>query len=72
MSHSHCHAEIRFGVISGNGQGHCQRPLTSLTTIRKLTRTFAAHAIEFVADDPWTGVVMKVTADNRNKPWRNR
>jgi DNA-binding XRE family transcriptional regulator len=37
---------------------------TRLVTMDKLGRVFAAQSIAFVADDPWTGVVINLPADD--------
>src|SRR3990172_2030609 len=61
-------AGISQGTIKAIEQGTTD---VRLSTLRKLARTFTAHAIEFVADGPWTGVVINNGPDSgRAQPSR--
>src|SRR5258706_1646080 len=59
---------VSEGTIKAIEQGAVD---TRLTTMHKLAQTFAACSIEFVAEDPWTGVVVKNTEADR-KPHKRR
>ena len=61
-------AGVSQGTIKAIEQGTTD---VRLSTLRKLARTFTAHAIEFVADGPWTGVVIKNRADRSAQPSRS-
>jgi transcriptional regulator with XRE-family HTH domain len=58
-----------LAIVAGISQGTIkaiERGTTDvrLSTLRKLARTFSAHAIEFVADGTSSGVVIKNRADS--------
>lgn len=62
-------AGVSQGTIKAIEQGTTD---VRLSTLRKLAQTFTAHAIEFVADGPWTGVVIKNAVDSgRAQPSRS-
>jgi transcriptional regulator with XRE-family HTH domain len=54
-------AGVSQGTIKAIEQGTTD---VRMSTLRKLARTFAAHEIQFIADGPWTGAVL------RRKPQR--
>ena len=62
-------AGVSQGTIKAIEQGTTD---VRLSTLRKLARTFTAHAIEFVADGSRSGVVIKNGADlGRAQPSRS-
>jgi transcriptional regulator with XRE-family HTH domain len=61
-------AGISQGTIKAIEQGTTD---ARLSTLRKLARTFTAHRVEFVAEGPWTGVLIRNRVDaDRAQPSR--
>jgi transcriptional regulator with XRE-family HTH domain len=49
-------AGVSQGTIKAIEQGTTD---VRISTLRKLAQTFAAHDIQFIADGPWTGAVVR-------------
>src|SRR5258706_11476773 len=64
-----------LALISGVSEGTIKALETGatdarLSTLRKLAKTFAAHAVQFVTDGPSSGVLMRngATAERKEPP----